>query len=987
VNLSAAGTFSAAGWALTQWSASDRIIFGGTSGADTITGTAFNDTFLGGAGTDNLSGGGGDDTFVFNTGDLGSGEIINGGAQNSADRIQLASGGTYNFFAATVTGIELLQFLSTGVTTFLSASQLGAGAINAISGNTGFTQSIMVGGSFADLSGVTFTGWGGANQTISITGTSAAANTLTGSSQRDTIRGSGASVDTMTGGGGADSLLGGVGADTFRYLAVTDMVAGETVDGGVGSDTLELLYNGEIDFRSATLASIERLEFGGTQGTQTATFRDDQFGGSGITPALAVEGSSAVNQIVVTADGFFSAGPWTFANWDASQDLITSLGGAGTDDIVGTSQADVMEGGGRGDHLRGVGGDDTFVMRAGDVGTGEQIEGGTHVNGDTISLLANANLSLATIVGVERLSIADLVSTTLSGDQIGGIDPDAITQVIGGGTAATQSLTVNATAATGFSVDLSSEALFSGWGGANQTITINGNSQASDINELTGSVHRDTINGSVIASNVITGGRGADTLNGGNGFDTFVFVQPGDVEAGEVINGNGGFNQLRLDAAGTVAFRVVELNGIQRLQFGTGESTALFLDDQLGVGLINQVSGSSGANVDTLVVDGASTDLSEVGFLSWSGSDRISLNGTNAADTISGSSQNDTITGLDGSDTLAGLGGNDVFRYTSPDDVDNDSIDGGEGGNDTILVSSGTFDFTQANLLSIESLEFGNGLATAILTGAQIRFGAIQTVRGGASADDVIVTGADIDLASVAFQNWSADDEILLLGTAGADSLTGSLQNDRIDGGVGAAGDAMSGGDGNDTYIVDTQQDTVIEGQGQGTNDRVQTSATYALAADCEIEVLETTDPSGTGAITLIGNEFDNFIVGNDGVNVIVGGDGRDTLTGRGDIDAFLWSSIDDTGLTIADADIVADYSNAQGDVLHFTNMDADETLADDQNFTFISTAAFTAPGQINWFSNGTDTFIQLNTDADLAADGVIQLNGVPSGDAVLMFL
>jgi Ca2+-binding RTX toxin-like protein len=302
-------------------------------------------------------------------------------------------------------------------------------------------------------------------------------------------------------------------------------------------------------------------------------------------------------------------------------------------------------------------------------------------------------------------------------------------------------------------------------------------------------------------------------------------------------------------------------------------------------------------------------------------------------------------------------------------------------------VSSGTFDFTQANLLSIESLEFGNGLATAILTGAQIRFGAIQTVRGGASADDVIVTGADIDLASVAFQNWSADDEILLLGTAGADSLTGSLQNDRIDGGVGAAGDAMSGGDGNDTYIVDTQQDTVIEGQGQGTNDRVQTSATYALAADCEIEVLETTDPSGTGAITLIGNEFDNFIVGNDGVNVIVGGDGRDTLTGRGDIDAFLWSSIDDTGLTIADADIVADYSNAQGDVLHFTNMDADETLADDQNFTFISTAAFTAPGQINWFSNGTDTFIQLNTDADLAADGVIQLNGVPSGDAVLMFL
>ena len=60
---------------------------------------------------------------------------------------------------------------------------------------------------------------------------------------------------------------------------------------------------------------------------------------------------------------------------------------------------------------------------------------------------------------------------------------------------------------------------------------------------------------------------------------------------------------------------------------------------------------------------------------------------------------------------------------------------------------------------------------------------------------------------------------------------------------------------------------------------------------------------------------------------------------------------------------------------------------AGNQDFTFISTAAFTAPGQINWFSNGTDTFMQFNTDADLAADGMIQLSGVLSGDSVLMFL
>jgi Ca2+-binding RTX toxin-like protein len=261
--------------------------------------------------------------------------------------------------------------------------------------------------------------------------------------------------------------------------------------------------------------------------------------------------------------------------------------------------------------------------------------------------------------------------------------------------------------------------------------------------------------------------------------------------------------------------------------------------------------------------------------------------------------------------------------------------------------------------------------------------GTLDIVRASVSYE--LAAGSEVEVLETTSQAGTA--AINLTGNEFANTINGNNGANTLNGGGGVNGDTLSGFGGNDTYIVDTQQDTVIEGQGQGTNDRVQTSATYALAAGCEIETLETTDPSGTGAFTLIGNEFDNSIVGNDGINVIVGGDGRDTLTGRGDIDAFLWSSIDDTGLNIFDADIVTDYSSAEGDVLHFTNMDADETVAGDQNFTFISTAAFTAPGQINWFSNGTNTFIQLNTDADLTADGIIQLNGVPSGDAVLMFL
>ena len=66
---------------------------------------------------------------------------------------------------------------------------------------------------------------------------------------------------------------------------------------------------------------------------------------------------------------------------------------------------------------------------------------------------------------------------------------------------------------------------------------------------------------------------------------------------------------------------------------------------------------------------------------------------------------------------------------------------------------------------------------------------------------------------------------------------------------------------------------------------------------------------------------------------------------------------------------------------------EANETVAGNQDFTFIGQAGFTAPCQINWFTNGTDTFIQLNTNADPTVDAVIQLNGIHTIDASLFFL
>jgi Ca2+-binding RTX toxin-like protein len=182
----------------------------------------------------------------------------------------------------------------------------------------------------------------------------------------------------------------------------------------------------------------------------------------------------------------------------------------------------------------------------------------------------------------------------------------------------------------------------------------------------------------------------------------------------------------------------------------------------------------------------------------------------------------------------------------------------------------------------------------------------------------------------------------------------------------------MLGGSGDDTYLVDDAADVVTEEIGEGTLDKVQTSATYVLAAGSEVEVLETVDQANTTTLDLVGNEFNNTINGNDGVNTIVGGLGLDVMTGAGGGDTFVWTSTGETSLAGQEADVVMDFNGAGGDLLAFNPIDANATGGtDDDAFTFVGVvdinagASFTAPGQMGYFTTATDTYILLNTEAD----------------------
>lgn len=217
----------------------------------------------------------------------------------------------------------------------------------------------------------------------------------------------------------------------------------------------------------------------------------------------------------------------------------------------------------------------------------------------------------------------------------------------------------------------------------------------------------------------------------------------------------------------------------------------------------------------------------------------------------------------------------------------------------------------------------------------------------------------------------------LLQGLDGADRLNGRDGNDLLDGGAGA--DRMLGGAGDDSYVVDDRADRVVENAGEG-RDTVLSAIAYTLGSEVEVLRLNGTDSvGGRGnalANELYGNGAANALDGGDGADILVGGDGRDTLTGGAGADVFRFGE-GDTGRTATAADRILDFSRGQGDRIDLSAIDARESSAADDAFSFVGGGAFTGKAGELIFSvaNGT-TFVSADTDGDKAADLVIRLEG-----------
>ena len=130
------------------------------------------------------------------------------------------------------------------------------------------------------------------------------------------------------------------------------------------------------------------------------------------------------------------------------------------------------------------------------------------------------------------------------------------------------------------------------------------------------------------------------------------------------------------------------------------------------------------------------------------------------------------------------------------------------------------------------------------------------------------------------------------------------------------------------------------------------------------------------GADAISGTAGANLLSGAAGVDFLRGRGGKDQLVGGADGDYFAFTATGDSSVGAAKRDVIKDYSQAQGDGLDLSAIDADVGQSGKQEFAFVGSKAFSAAGQVRSFFDGDRTIVEVSNDGDNAAEMQIELSG-----------
>jgi Ca2+-binding RTX toxin-like protein len=562
-----------------------------------------------------------------------------------------------------------------------------------------------------------------------------------------------ASGSWMRGRAGDDTMVGGAGFDIANYGAaaagvVADLVLGIAQDGDGGTDSL----GGSID--ALTGSRFADTLIGDADGTWF-------FGGAGADSMVGGAGQDWLNYY----GGFqgisvpVHQGVRVDLLAGQAQDGDTTPGGGsldlftGMENVLGSHEADTLQGNGGANILGGAEGNDSLDGRSGnDVLAGgkgaDALDGGT--DSDTASYETSAlgvNVQL-TIVGAQAGA----------GEQAGDV--------------------------------------------------------LSNIENLTGSAFADTLGGDVNA-NLLSGGDGGDSLNGFGGADTLVggagadsLNGAGALDTASYLGAAGpvavslaiaGAQTGAGDQAGDILTAIENLAGSDFADTlgGSSDTTANVLS---GFGGDDQLTGRAGADTldggsgnDTAVytgsVAGVRVSLAVAGAQvggDAAGDILLSIEnvvGSGVADTISGDGNANVLSGGTGADTMVGGAGNDTLI--------------GGGGADSMNGGGGTGDAASYAAASV-GVTVNLGLLTAQVSAGEASGDVLSTIEnliGSAFADTL---NGDANANNIA--GGALGDRIAggggadqLLGEAGADSIVGGAGGDTLTGGAGA--DTLTGGD------------------------------------------------------------------------------------------------------------------------------------------------------------------------------------------------
>ncbi len=893
----------------------------GNSLNNVITGNAGNNVLDGGDGVDILYGGDGNDTLIGSAGDM-----LYGGAGD--DIYNITVGASINELAGA--GVDTI--VSEGSISLLDYANIENVTLTGIYNNQSIrgsdSNNVLIGSTTNDV----IQGWGGDDRLEGGAGN----DNLDGMYGSDYLDG-GAGDDWLDGGESgldnwSDTLLGGDGNDTLIGNGNASIGLIDTLKGGAGDDYY--YARGDAVLVENSNEGNDTVDSGNSTYTLGANFENLKL------YSAATGTGNALNNFITVTSNLYSGVKYSNTLYglggddtlDGGDGADTLVGGTGNDTYIVDTTSDVIT-----ENLN-EGSDTvkssiTYTLTAANVenltltGAAEINATGNNLNnvltGNSAANVLTGGLgndtyvidSLDTIVentneGTDTIQTAN--SYTLSNANIENLTLTGTSAVNGTGNAGNNVLTGNAgnNILDGL---VGADNMSGGLGNDTYVVDNSGDVVVETLGEGTDSILASvsyilsanvenltltgvaTINGTGNAlNNVLVGNSAANTLSGGLGDDTYVITDALDTL---LENANEGIDTVQSSASYTLGANLENLtltgntviggtgNALNNVLKGNGAGSTLrggFGDDTYLFDNNDSVIENANEGIDTVLSTASYTLGANIENLILTGFTAISGTGNELNNTLTGNDNGNTLNGGAGADTMLGGRGNDTYIVDNAADA---IIENMNEGTDSVqsslsytlasnienltLTGTAAINGTGNALNNVLTGNSGNNVLTGGLGDDTYVFGSGDTVIENANE------GTDTVQSSVSYTLLANVENLTLTGSTAING-TGNELNNVLAGN--SAANILSGGLGDDTYVVSDTLDTIIENVNEG-NDTVQSLVTYTLGANLENLTL-----TGSVAINGTGNSLNNILTGNSGSNVLTGGLGDDTyVIGSGD--------------------------------------------------------------------------------------------------------